>query len=828
MSSKIPSLIRPTNLRKPSAISNQIKSGAKYHPNDTSKDPNIVKPSKSEEKENYSLSGKFSSEYPKNIRVPRVAYLSGRPQSKNSAAIIDHSSKVFSKKDISNSTYNIKTPQNNLSQKVGVSRPNVKTERNIDKGLSIRQQKLIKERELRLENTNLRLEKADDKYSQELLLSRVIESELKLQLEYLDESNSRYMEEMKTIQEFEDELKCEIYHLESQLKKIESALSNLKNIKNIRVSNNDFKIQNLDIEQTIQLISEEISDCENSIKCYEFEGGDGELMIENLRIPFNNSVEFALNLERLLQNDKLLINQLQFRLHKLTRCPKFVCRTYSTEIPHLSKVHISIPSCERKVTHFDSEFRVGNTKRPDFKKNGRNVVNNEFKLEVDIRKAQFSIGVETIKLDKIIEFDETKRPSTLLLTDLSRIDKHISDIIMEKVGDTPKRTGIQTKNNKNNIMRRQSLLHSKIEFEANQNSSHIYSKNNADERNTYYLVDINEQKEVEMDILLLINDFFNCIKLVFVEKGDFIEQSKASDDSYHEIPPIFITNIGPNSTASRQTFWGTNDGRIVLTNDGTSGDTNYHSTKCNNKKIPGILHSVIHQIYQNINNSSLFDWKFSAKVLIQDPMISYRDDKGNIGQVDFRTQQTYNLEKPYVYNRGLIGYVSSQEQRLCLGRFDQSYSLESDVSYGESRTVSNKGLIYKSNTITSCDFGSSEEFISQMYKEIQLLSPNLLGSINAYCLNEETLINTPNEYTSSHIIIILNIEAITSNSSISSNIVLTDLFIDDNGTADRTIIDYLSIINGKPHNNIFMDKIAQLKVNCKADPLIYTLIHSVI
>lgn len=822
MSSKIPSLIRPTNLRKPSEISNQIKTGAKYHPNDNLKGSNIVKLSKNDDKENYYLSSKFTPEGSKNNRVPRVAYLSGRPQNNNSATGINHTSKVIPKKDISNNIYNIKPSQNNLSRKVGVSRPNVKTERIIDKGLSIRQQKLIKERESRLENTNLRLEKADDNYSQELLLSRVIESELKLQLEYLDESNARYLEEIKTILELENELNCEIFTLENQLNVMESTLSNLKNIKNIRASTNDFKIQNLDIEQTIQLISEEISDCENSIKCYEFEGDDGELMIEKLRIPFNNSIELALNLEKLLQNDKLLINQLQFRLHKLTRSPKFVCRTYSTEIPQLSKVHIYIPSCER-IANVDNELGE-NTGKLYSQKNEINVGSAELKLEVDIRKSQFSIGMKTVKFDKIIEFDETKRPSTLLLTDLSRIDKHISNIIMQKIDDIPKRTGIQAKNNKNNIIRRQSLLHSKMEFEANQNGSHIDSKDNTNERNTYYLVDINEQKEVEMDILLLINDFFNCIKLVFVEKSDSHDQSKASDDSYYEIPPIFITNIGPNSTASRQTFWGTNDGRIVLINDGTRGKTDNHLTGYYNKKIPGILHSVIHQIYQNINSSSLFDWKFSANILIQDSKIGHRD-VGGICQVDFRAQQAYNQEIIHVSNRGLAGYVFSPGRNLCLDRFYPSHSSESNYGYDRSMPSSGEGVIYESNTISNRDFGSSEEFISQLYREIQLISPNLLSSINAYCL-KETQINIPVQHPGSHIIIILKIEAIASNSSISSNIVLTDLFIDDNGTADYAIIDYLSIISGNSHNNMLMDRISQLKTNCKVDPLIYTLIHS--
>ncbi|KAJ1610705.1 putative coiled coil-containing protein [Cryptosporidium canis] len=809
MSSKIPSLIRPTNLKKPWSASSQMRPDNRQCIGENSKGPNPVKYSKNENKENYNFSGKSNSNDSKNIRLPRVAYLSGKPMNKHSVDGTSHPPKPIAKK----------STLNNSSQKASVSKSNFNKIETINgKSLSIRQQRLIKERETRLEDTKLRLKKADYDYSQELLLSRVIDSELKLQLEYLDENNSRYLKEIKEMQDLEGMLECEILSLENQLNAMESALSDLKNIRNIKSSIQDFKIQNLDFDKTIQLISKEISDCEHSIKSYEFEGDNGKLIIENLKIPFNDSVEHALSLEKLLHNDKLLINQLQFRLHKLTRDPKFVCRTYSTEIPHLSKVNISIPSC-------NGPDIVDNILKEDIQRpNIKNQIKGwcKLRLDVDTINARFSIGTETVKFDKIIEFDETKRPSTLLITDLSRMYEKISHIIMEGTENIPKKIDIGP-TNKHNIIRRQSLLHSKIEYDVDHNGVNSHSKNNTDDRNSYYLVDINEQKEVEIDVLLLINDLFNSIKLVFVEKGDSSDNSKTIGCSHHELPPIFIANIGQNSTASRQTFWGTNNARILFVNDGTYDSMVHKQIENFNKKIPGILHSVIYQIYQNMNNSSLFDWKLEATITLQDPIISYTDTNDGMCDIDFREKASNkkDIRTPDVFNN----YIFSERGKYYNKFHPDDHGM--DEYHDILRITPNERKVQRSNTIKNCEFKRSEDFISQIYAEIQHLSPNLLGSINAYCLSEETLPNISDEFQGSHIIIILKIEAITPNSSISSNIVLTDLFVDDNGAVDDTIVDYLSFIKGSHPSGKLIDEILQLKSNSKADPLVYTLVHSI-
>ncbi|OII74157.1 uncharacterized protein cubi_02959 [Cryptosporidium ubiquitum] len=829
MSSKIPSLIRPTNLRKPSAISNQINSGTNGFLSEAKHSLNKEKNLKNENKENYLLTSKLNSQATISFKVPRVAYLSDRSQNNISSTGIKYSSKIIARRESSDNQCNRNNKsQNILNQNIGKSKPSVKrNDRNDIKYLSIRQQNLIRERELRLENTKLKLEEIDNKHDQELLFSGLIESELKLQLEYLDENNYRYMEEIKTIQEFEKTLICEIANLENQFNEMEFAFSNLRDINTIKSLNDNFKLQNLDIEQTIQLLHREISECDNSIKFYELEGDDGELIVKNLRVPFNKSIEYALNLEKLLQNDKLLINQLQFRLHKLTKSPKFICRTYSSEIPQLSKVHISIPPCENKNTISYSFEENNNFKQFTTQKDEKYIGKDSLKLDIDIGKSQFSIGKEIIRFDKIIEFDDTKRPSSLLLTDLSKIDQQISDII-EKIDEPQTNMVFQPKiNNTNNIIRRQSLLHSKMDFELKKNSSfNIDSPNNIDEKSTYYLVDINEQKEVEMDILLLINDFFNSIKLIFSEKNDLNDKSKRNTSHSFEVPSIFIANIGSNSTASRQTFWGTNNGRLVLINDGISEYTERYKIKNLDNKIPGILHSVIYQIYQNINHSSLFNWKLSATILMQKSIYKSENVENDFNHVDSRIKQLCNNGKPLVFNGGLTGYVNPEQKCFSDSFTPFNYHLRSNNNNDSSREIHCSDPIYKSETITNCEFKHSDDFISQIYKEIQALSPNFLGSINAYFLNEEELANLSEEHPVFHCIIILKIEAITLNSSISSNIVLTDFCIDENGAADNNIVDYLSIVKGNRVNNKFMDNIFQLRINHQTEPLIYTLVHS--
>ncbi|KAH8582516.1 exonuclease SBCC [Cryptosporidium sp. chipmunk genotype I] len=828
MSSKIPSLIRPTNLRQPSTISSKTKSVINSL-SDNMNRPNPAKSLKNENKENNSLSSRFNSQSSMNFRVPRVAYLSDKLQSRNSTTEIKHSPKIVAKKGSSSNQFNhSNTPKNISIQNTGTSSLKIKrTGRNdVNKCLGIRQQNLIKERELRLEKTKLKLEEIDSKHSQELLLSRLIDSELKLQLEYLDENNSKYLKEIEIINEFEKTLRCEIINLENKLNKIEYNLSSLRDFNNIKSLNDDFKLQNLNIEQTIKLISKEISECDKSIKFYELEMDDGELIVENLRVPFNKSVEYSLNLEKLLQSDKLIINQLQFRLHKFKKSPKFVCRTYSSEIPQTSKVHISIPSCKKKITTVE---KIENENIYQFTSQKNEDFGNNLKLKVDIKKFQFSIGTETIRFDKIIEFDDTKRPSTLLLTNLSLIDQHISSII-EEIDEPQSQTSFQPKiHYKNNIIRRQSLLHSKIDSETKKkNPFNIDSLNNNYEKSTHYLIDINEQKEVEMDILLLINDLFNSVKLVFSEKSDLYDKSKRDNDPIFEISPIFITNVGSNSTASRQTFWGTNNGRIVSISDGISEYNDIQGIEGHIKKIPGILHSVIFQIYQNINNSSLFNWKFSANILMQKSINTHKNIENDSSQVDLRAQKPFESEKLLKFDGGLTGCIASTEQNLCSENFAIGNNTKSNSSNILSGMFSHKKTIYKSATITNCEHKSSEEFISQIYREIQTLSPNFLGSINAYNLKEEEFINLSKESPSFHLIIILKLEAITSNSSISSNIVLTDFFIDEDGAADNNIADYISIVKGNPANNQFMDILCQLRMNAQAEPLIYTLIHSII
>lgn len=825
MSSKIPCLIRPTNLKKPSTISSQIKTDIN-NLSDSKQKLNPAKSLKNENKENNLLRSKANSQSSMNFRVPRVAYLSDKVQSKNTKTEIKQSSKTVTKKVSSSSQVNLKNiSKNTLIQNSSLSNQNIKSERdNVSKCLSIRQQSLIKERELRLEKTKLKLESAENKLSQELLLSELIESELKLQLEYLDENNSIYFKEIELIQEFEKTLKCEIINLENQISKMECNLYNLKDLDYIKSSIDDFKLQNVDIEQTIKLISKEILECEKSIEFYELEKDDGELIFQNLKVPFNKSIEYSLNLEKLLQNDKLLINQLQFRLHKLTKNPKFICRTYSSEIPQLSKVHISIPSCGKKT------IAVDKTENKDIHQSisqKNRFVGNEVKLKIDIKKFQFSIGKETIRFDKIIEFDDTKRPSTLLLTDLSIIDKQISNII-DKIDEPQSSTCYQPKiHYKNNIIRRQSLIYSKIDSETEKNPFEMSSLNNCVEKSKYYLVDINEQKEVEMDILLLINDLFNNIKLVFSEKSDLHDKSKSNNSPISEISSIFITNVGSNSAASRQTFWGTNDARIVSICDGISEYNDRQGIKDRNKKIPGILHSIIYQIFQNINHSSLFNWKLSADVLIQKSTNIHEDIENKSNQVDFGTQQSFNCEKLLNFDGGLSGYIST-EQNLSL----ENFALVNNHSKSNCNNILS-GLnfrntaIGKSKTISNCEYKSSEEFISQIYKEIETLSPNFLSSINAYRLKEE-LLSLSKESPNFHLIIILKIEAIISNSSISSNIVLTDFFIDEDGTADNNIVDYFSTVKGNPVNNQFMEIFSHLRKNSQTEPLIYTLVHSII
>ncbi|XP_665861.1 exonuclease SBCC [Cryptosporidium hominis TU502] len=476
MSSKVPCLIRPTNLKKPSTISREIKTDIN-NLSDSKQKLNPGKSLKNENKENNLLRSKSNSQSSMNFKVPRVAYLSDRVQSKNATTEIKQSSKTVTKKVSSSSQVNLKNiSKNTLIQNSNLSKQNIKSERdNVSECLSIRQQNLIKERESRLEKTKLKLESVENKLSQELLLSELIESELKLQLEYLDENNSIYFKEIELIQEFEKTLKCEIINLEKQISKMECNLYNLKDLDYIKSSIDDFKLQNVDVEQTIKLISKEILECEKSIKFYELEKDDGELIFQNLKVPFNKSIEYSLNLEKLLQNDKLLINQLQFRLHKLTKNPKFVCRTYSSEIPQLSKVHISIPSCGKKTIAVD---KIENKDIHQLISQKNRVVGNEVKLKIDIKKFEFSIGKETIRFDKIIEFDDTKRPSTLLLTDLSIIDKQISNII-DKIDEPQSSTCYQPKiHYKKNIIRRQSLIYSKIDSETEKNQFEISSLNN--------------------------------------------------------------------------------------------------------------------------------------------------------------------------------------------------------------------------------------------------------------------------------------------------------------------------------------------------------------
>ncbi|KAK9171547.1 hypothetical protein CmeUKMEL1_03945 [Cryptosporidium meleagridis] len=825
MSSKIPSLIRPTNLKKPSTISSQIKTDIN-NLNDTQQKLNPTKYLKNENKENNLLRSKFNSQSSVNFRVPRVAYLSGKVQSKSSTTEIKQSSKTVTKKALSSNQVNRKNTSQEISiQNSSLSKQNIKSDRDhVSKCLSIRQQNLIKERESRLEKTKLKLELVENKLSQELLLSELIESELKLQLEYLDENNSIYFKEIELIREFEETLKCEIMDLENQISKIECNLSNLKNLDYIKSSIDDFKQQNIDIEQTNKLISKEILECEKSIKFYELEKDDGELIFQNLRVPFNKSIEHSLNLEKLLQNDKLLINQLQFRLHKLTKNPKFICRTYSSEIPQLSKVHISIPSCGKKTV---AEDKFENNDTHQLIPRNNLVVENEVKLKIDIKKFQFSIGKETIKFDKIIEFDDTKRPSTLLMTDLSIIDKHISSII-GKIDEPQLNACYQPKiHYKNNIIRRQSLIYSKIDSEKEKNLFETNSLNNFVEKNKYYLVDINEQKEVEMDILLLINDLFNNIKLIFSDKSDFHDKPKSNNSPISEISPIFITNVGSNSAASRQTFWGTNDARIVSICDGISEYNHRQGTKDHIKKIPGILHSVIYQIYQNINHSSLFNWKLSADILMKKLTNIDESVENESSQLDFMTKQSFNREKLLNFDRGLSGYIYT-EQNLSHENFAFTNHSKNNCNYTPSGMNFRNATITKSRTISNCEYKSSEEFISQIYREIQTLSPNFLSSINAYRFKDEELLSLSKESPNSHLIIILKIEAIISNSSISSNIILTDFFIDEDGAVDNNIVDYFSAVKGNAVNNQFMEIFSHLRKNSQTEPLIYTLVHSII
>ncbi|KAF7459106.1 exonuclease SBCC [Cryptosporidium felis] len=826
--SKIPVLIRPTNLKKPSSttLNSNLKdenpiNTAHYTPASSilnATDTNTTR----------SLSSKNNPIEKRNQKIPRVAYLQQKSKTKSSSIQSE-----YSQLDTVNkySKRTVKTVANNCVKRLDSSNTenrNLNTRNTfgncLNKSLNIRQQKLISERELRLEKTKLKLEETKVKYNQEKMLSEVIESELKLNLEYLEDHNLKYSKEVEAINQFEKQLKVKASELDYQINNLKSILSEMLNINSIFENSTELKQRIMDTERTIKLTTDEITETEKSIKFYELENND-KINVESLKVPFNRTIEYALSLENLLQNDKLSVSQLQFKLHKFTKKPRFVCRIFSPEIPQSSKIYITLPFSEGEAypnghMNLNGERRM-ETEPCSLQINSIYKKSNGAKyLKVDSKNMQFSIGEKIIQLDKLIDFDETKRPSTLLLTDISKISSYISNIMECNNCITGNKI---SQSNKDTIIRRQSLLHSRIEIEASQENKLKDSDafKNSKEPPAHYIVDIDEQKEVEIDVLLMINDLFNNIKLELSERHDSLERSKSHEfNADLSLSSIYITNIGPNCAASRQTFWGTNSGRVLSLCDGISKYSEFSKVVDESKKqIPGILHSIVHQIYQNINNSSLFSWRLSAKIIMQTPFHNSEESK------------TYNNtikdpEKKTVFSGGLGGYYSSFENSSVCMNAGSLESLPVLTRFNEIPDMVDADSMYSSEIIYSEDFKNSDEFITEVYREIQKLSSSYLGSVNAYNFTKSMQIHGDRELQSCHIIIDLSLEALTGSYSISSKIVLADLFIEDDGSSDLCIFDYFSLVDGKSVENSFINNMSGINTEGAIKPLIYTIIHS--
>ncbi|KAH8741053.1 hypothetical protein FG386_001605 [Cryptosporidium ryanae] len=692
--------------------------------------------------------------------------------------------------------------------------------------LSFRQKSLINERESRLEKSKLRLKKLEDEFSQLELSFKTSESELKLQLEYLEEENQKCIQEKIILQKFENELKIEIKELEDQLDRIDSFFRKHKcEIDTFRNLNNELTQKISEIEETIKLLSKEVFESEKSISLYEVSHLSRSVISENFDMPFNDSVKFALKLEKLLQNDKMTLNQLQFKLHKFKNEPRFVLRNYLAEIPQTSKIFIFIPSPERNsiesniedISKQENDTHCGVDKNNLYlEKTEANIKNGFF---IDVEKKQIIIDNKYVfEIDKVIEFDETKRPSSLLLTDLSIIQRYLSNIIEERNIENTYLYNYSRNDNKNIFLKRQSLLCNRIEIESPKTNIYNSKCTKTTERNDFYEIDITEQKEVEIDVLLLVNDTFNNIKLGLDDKMVFNnKEGNRSNKIVSSISPICFVNIGMDNTASRKTFWGTNRSRCVFINDFQDNKTKVHEKDGHNKiKTPGILHSVIHQICQNINNSSLIEWDLSSNIIIQKP------DYQNYSKEKSIEKQKEVTEKHFEFPGGLKGYLPL----LCnVNSFDSSneneiYNIDPPrFNYKISNVSYSKEIKFEKNS-------TPKEFISEIYKVIEAFSPNFLYIIDAYdhCIGEKKQQGNINK--DFHVIIDLKLEANTGNFSVNSNIVLVDLFIDTDCGVDKYVESYFQYVKGMQVNDNFIQHLQLGDSENKNKPLIYTLVHS--
>ncbi|KAH7650428.1 hypothetical protein FG379_003500 [Cryptosporidium bovis] len=762
------------------------------------------------------------------VHVPRVAFIKQKPI-ESSIESTGIKRQVTGKNVVMlNTRANINSMKYTCarSMKDNVKQSSGKQEHlNIIQNLSFRQKSLISERESKLEKSKLKLKKVEEECNQLELSFKTSKSELKLQLEYLEEENQKCIKEKTMIQKFEEESKLEMEKLEHQLGRIELLLNKYRNeIDSFRDLNNELTQKISETEETIKLLSKEVLESEKSIKLYEYGNINHSEISKSLGFPFNNSVEFALKLEKLLNNDKITLNQLEFKLHKFKNKPRFVLRNYLVEIPQTSRMFIFIPSPERNSV-------VGGISDISEKENGTNIENNHLYgvrtdecntsgFCINTEKKQIIIGDRYVfEIDKVIEFDETKRPSSLLLTDLSKIQSYLSNIIEGKNIESNCLNNYSRNKNKNIFLKRQSLLCSRTEIESPQIDTAYDEHMKIMDRDNFYEVDITEQKEVEMDILLLVNDLFNSIKLGLDDKIALSNrQNNQYDKSDSFVSPICFANIGMSNTASRKTFWGSNKSRCVFTNELQDSETRRcGSSEFSKIKTPGILHSVIHQIYQNINNSSLINWNLSSNILIQEP----EPEKSHSNEEKSPRSPKEAVEEHFEFPGGLKGYLPSLDKVRCFMNSDEDFDHYMDPgqhNYKINNVVYSREVHFIKNS-------TPRDFISEIYNEIKAYSPSFLHSIDAYdfCIGEK--VQQENVSKDLHIIIDLKLEANTGDFSVNSSIMLVDLFVDRNSGIDKYVGNYFHYVKGVQINDNFIQHLHRANSN-KNKPLIYTLVHS--
>ncbi|OII77250.1 hypothetical protein cand_019600 [Cryptosporidium andersoni] len=825
----------------------------------------------------------------KTVKLPRVALMTKGPKKlaankeindKNEMRTI--SSELKSLNNISKSiTKKVnKASTNSLNSKCSLKLPKSSKIAYNNPPLSIRQKNLIREREEKLSRSKKLLEEREHSYKEELMLVKTMNSELLLAEENFQEQKKILKEErLKLEKQRQQYSEYEIESMNEIEKKLAIIQSLEEGLHKTKISNKEFSDKIEEIKHEIKFLNSEILACEKSIQLCKLDNKGGGKLVDKLKYPFKKSIKYTLELEKSFLNDKLIINQLQYRIHKYKKQPRYVCRIYSQEIPTTAKIFISIPNAPNEI---DSEIKedvkfIDSSEEQILERKFPYFTYSEQDQCINISNRDISINI-----DKVVNFDETSRPTSLLMTDLDTIQDlltntiegfHLNDdetLNMDIGLSQEEFPFVQERKTKSSMLRRQSLLHTTAlnnldEFEHSKdkieilkleipNQNYGINLNSKENINQLYCIDLNEQKDIEMDILLMVNDIFNSIRL---NLGDKSYITKDTNQTKIDVESICFINIGGNNTASRLTFWGKKESRCISNMSNKSNSKNFllfNNCPDNSIEMPGILHSVIHQLFQNMKSISFIKWELQLDLGIQ-PIINYKlDISSEIFTTDdnsqdalllnnyIRSHQSNNIlqetkhSSPIKFPGGLSGHTHLEHIYNKLDECD--INSESDEYSREEKTFFLK--------LSTRSFDNPDELLNYIYDSINKLDFNYLAEldvasgsisnskkeshINCNILSSNSIEDGCNSAIKKSLHIVLNFKLIATlkDKELRVNFTMLDLSTSDQDEIDNDIQSILDLLNGRYSKSSITNFISDLFIQEGQFqlPLTYVLFHS--